>query len=1468
MDYKLEEIINIPLLQDLQEKLNLVYSFPSAIVDIDGKILTAVAWQDICTKFHRTNPECEKECLKSDQYIMDHLHEANPAISYQCPHGLVDNATPIIIDGKHLGNFFTGQFFLEKPDIEFFKKQAKKYGFDEKEYMEAVEKVPIWTIEKLHLYLDFINGFIEMIASIGLKNLKETKISSELKESEEKYRTLSDQSPIAIEYYNEKGLLISVNPACLSLFGVKDIEEVRNFNLFDDPNITQEVKEKLKSGQSIHYQTIFDFEIVKQLKLYKTTKSGKIWIDTTITPILDANNIIKSYLIHIIDITELKLAEETLKTSEEKYRTIFENIQDVFYQIDLNGVILDISPSVSRFSDYNRDELIGTEVSKYYFGEKERELFLNTILQTGQVFDYELRFINKSGDLKYTSVNAHICYDSKGNPIYIEGIMRDIHERKQAEEKLKESESNFRHIFDNAIEGMFRTSIEGKSLMANPSLAKMLGFDSVEDYLNNMNDSAHQVWANPEDRLKYLVLLEKQEIIKEYICQFHRKDGSLIWASLNAKIVRDEYGNPIYSEGFCQEITERIIAEEKLRDNEESLRIVFNNSPSAIYIKDINGYYFLVNQKFAESHNTIPSAMIGMQDISFAKKWLTTAEQIEAFRESECKVIENRDTIFIPDEKFVHNDGTIKWYQSTKSQITIKDNPNYLMCVSTDITERKLAEEELKKITEQIKSSEYRLKLAINSGQFGIWDWNIEENYMIWDNKMFELYGISENDFPTNIDAWTNGLHPEDKQRAIDECNSALNGEKDFDTIFRVLHPNAKILYLKADAVVIRNSEGKAIRMIGVNKDITQLKLSEEKLNESEKKFRNIFENAQEGIFQTNIDGSYISVNPSLAKMYGFDSPDELISSRLDIAKDAYADPNERNIFLSLMNEYGFVKGFEYEVKRKDGSKIWFYEDAKAIKDENGKTKYFEGFVIDITERKLSEEKLKESEKFVNSIANETIDIIYIFDVQSEKNIYINKNLRELLGYESDEVPDDSIELINLLIHPEDKNNFYYMETIQNWPNEYINNYEYRLKDAAGQWRWFSGREKEFQHKDGKIYSIIGIVTDITEKKKQEIELIKAKERAEASDNLKSAFLKNISHEIRTPFNGILGFLEFMQYDDDISKEEKDEYFKIINKSSDRLMKTINDIVEISQIQIGQINLDITNTKINILSSNLFDKFKPDADSKGLEFILKNDLLKDIVIDTDNYKLFCILSVFIDNAIKFTRKGNVEFGYRIKSDVIEFYVKDTGIGIRKEDYQIIFEYFMQADVSDTRLYEGSGLGLSIAKAYAELLNGKIWFESDVGKGSVFYFSLPYSTENIENVIFENMDLVIETKNENKKLNILIVEDDEISTELISINIKPISNRIMLSQSGINAIEICRKNPDIDLILMDIRIADISGYEATKQIRQFNKDVIIIAQTAFGLTGDREKAIEAGCNDYITKPIKKIILLEKIENYFK
>jgi PAS domain S-box-containing protein len=400
------------------------------------------------------------------------------------------------------------------------------------------------------------------------------------------------------------------------------------------------------------------------------------------------------------------------------------------------------------------------------------------------------------------------------------------------------------------------------------------------------------------------------------------------------------------------------------------------------------------------------------------------------------------------------------------------------------------------------------------------------------------------------------------------------------------------------------------------------------------------------------------------------------------------------------------------------------------------------------------------------------------------------------------------------------------------------------------------------------------IFSNITERKQAELELIKAKECAEESDRLKSAFLANMSHEIRTPMNGILGFAELMK-EPNLKGEEQQEYIRIIEKSGARMLNIINDIIDISKIEAGLMKLDIQNSNINEQIEYIYTFFKPEVEAKEMKLSFKNTLpSKEAIINTDREKLFAILTNLVKNAIKYTNEGSIIFGYDIVETLhatsLRFYVKDTGIGIQKDRQKFIFERFVQADIADKMARQGAGLGLSITKAYVEMLGGKIWVESEEGKGSTFYFTLPYNTDPNEKIVIENTvsDDGAEQKNNPgvSGLKILIAEDDKVSEILFDITVKMLSKEILKARTGIEAVEICRNNPDIDLILMDIQMPDLDGYEATRQIRQFNKHIIIIAQTAYAFSGDREKAIEAGCNDYISKPINQILLKELIKKY--
>jgi len=438
-----------------------------------------------------------------------------------------------------------------------------------------------------------------------------------------------------------------------------------------------------------------------------------------------------------------------------------------------------------------------------------------------------------------------------------------------------------------------------------------------------------------------------------------------------------------------------------------------------------------------------------------------------------------------------------------------------------------------------------------------------------------------------------------------------------------------------------------------------------------------------------------------------------------------------------------------------------------------------------------------------------------------------------------------------------------------NMGHVWVGEYQNRRKDDT--FMWEIATISPLFDKQNQITNYVLIKQDITEQKQMLEDLVKAREKAEESDRLKTAFLHNVSHEIRTPMNGILGFADLLK-EPGLSSADRQEYIQNIEKSGARMLNIINQIVDFSRIEAGIEDVTLRETDINLIFEQVYNTFKPEVEAKGLQLSFLSGLSSAEALQiTDAAKLHAILAKLVRNAIKYTKQGSVEMGCKI-ADIhqklfLQFYVKDTGIGIPKERQEAIFDRFVQADIEDKMAWQGAGLGLSISKAYVEMLGGKIWVESIEGNGSVFSFTLPYvpvlPAYNSEKVAATRV-IKLESF---KKLKILIVEDDEDSEQYVSIVVKPFSKEILIARTGTAAVKICHNNQDIDLILMDIQLPEMSGHDATRQIRQFNKEVVIIAQTAYALAGDREKALAAGCNDYITKPIKISELKGLIKKYF-
>jgi PAS domain S-box-containing protein len=648
-----------------------------------------------------------------------------------------------------------------------------------------------------------------------------------------------------------------------------------------------------------------------------------------------------------------------------------------------------------------------------------------------------------------------------------------------------------------------------------------------------------------------------------------------------------------------------------------------------------------------------------------------------------------------------------------------------------------------------------------------------------------------------------------------------------------------------------------ALKASSILKEEKKRKALENILRESEKRFRIMFELSPVGVILIDVKGTIIEVNSSFCKTLGY-TRNELLGRNIRILTSPGNEADiEKHIAKILAGE---TLIHEVTNRRKDGTycEIALYETMIILPDGN------QGILSvsnDITEKKRSEEKMLTLSRALESIS----ECVTITDC-SNKILFVNNAFCKTYGYSHEEITGKNIEIIRAKNSKDTHIGEILSETIRvGWNGELIN----VRKDGSE----FPVELSTSPIKDekGNPVALIGIAVDITERIKVYRELISSKEKAEESDKLKSAFLTNISHELRTPLNAIIGFSSFMtEYGVD---QDTITNSKIIFNSGNHLLALVEDILDISIIETGQLKTCFKIVQLTSVLNEVRDIIQGEIlkeNKTGIEFILNNDPQADeLIIKTDSIRLKQVLINLLKNALKFTDEGQVVFGYtRILKDgkeYIKFFVKDTGIGIDKKYHEIIFNIFRQIDDTHTRKYGGAGIGLSIVKRIVEIFGGEIWVESEPGKGSVFYFTIPLILPKSEQDIksYETKD--VQDYNFGGK-TILIAEDEVSNFEYLRILLTKMNITVLQAKNGINAINQCKNNNSIDLVLMDIKMPFLNGYDATKEIKILRPELPVIAQTAYATVADRENAISAGCNDYISKPIRSKELAAILKKY--
>lgn len=1021
--------------------------------------------------------------------------------------------------------------------------------------------------------------------------------------------------------------------------------------------------------------------------------------------------------------------DRALLESEARFRGLFEEAPVAYHEVDRDGIVQRVNQAECELLGLAPGDIPGRAIWEFVAPEERAASRISVERKMrGEevVAPFSREYVRADGTRLVLQIHERLIRDQQGQVTGMRSAMLDVTGQRRAEKALEESEERYRRLFENVPIGIYRTTPDGRILMANRALLDMLGYSSFGELASrNLEQDGFEPGYS---RREFIAAFEGGREIKGHEALWTRRDGTVIAVRENARAVRAQNGEVLFFEGTVEDITDRKRAEAALSEANSLLEAVIQCSPLAIDVMDPEGKVRSWNPAAERMFGWTAEEVIGrvMPHVS--------PEQLPNFRVDLEAASRGKPLAAVEVTRSRKDGSRVEVALWTAALRDSSGAVQGLVAFLADITERKRAEQALHRANETLGALIHASPLAIVA-------MDLEGNVETWNPAAERMFGWKQEEvLHRRLPVVAEGDRGKFERRLLELGHRYGLAQVERQAVCK----DGSLLDVSFWAAPLRNTQGAIGGSILILADITQSKRAEQRLRESEERYRDLFENAHDLIYSIDLNGKIMSLNKAAERATGYTRGEALTMNAAQLLKPRDL-VRARQIIQSHLAG-GSANKCEVAVVTKHGREM-LLELSNRLLFDKGRPAGIQGIARDITDRKRWEVQL-------------------------------------------------------------------------------------------GQYA------RELQQKNEELSAALNAAREATE--------------------AKSRFLANMSHEIRTPMNGVVGMTELL-LGTALAPEQR-EYAEAVRSSAEALLSVINDILDISKIEAGKMELVEAPFEPGSVLDQVCALLAVQARPKGLQLTASLDAAVPRVLIGDGARLRQVITNLVGNAIKFTDRGEVSIRMEVEREaagisVIRAAIRDTGIGIAPEHRTRLFESFTQADTSTTRRYGGTGLGLAISRQLIELMGGHIGFDTEVGRGSTFWFTVPLRKAAGAHVSSTEGDL--------RSLNAALSEADRSGVRILLAEDNEVNRRIalrMLEKSGFQAeaVENGRQAVDAvasgcyDLVLMDVHMPEMDGFAATAAIRSREgeaRHTPIIAMTARAMSGDREKCLAAGMDDYVSKPVR-------------